>query len=380
MDLGFFAQPVHPKEKDYAQALREDRDTFVLADELGYTEAYIGEHVADLAEPITDSVVWLASLANITRRIRLGSGTVNLPNQHPALVATKVAMLDNLLEGRFNFGIGPGGTQSDWEIFGNTDPAIRRERFSEAIALVLALWEGDGNYDLQGKHWQISTRNSTTGHGFGEVVKPYQRPHPPIVITASEPRSKSAANAGAQGWGLISGPFLMPGVVKTHWTTYCEAARSAGKTPDPRQWRVSRSIFVADDESTAIDYSRGKTSPYRHYYSDLRKKILARGAASFIKADPAMADENVTDDYLLDHLVIAGTPARVVDELITLRDYIGPFQTLLYCGKDWVDPELSRRSMELMAREVMPALNTRLATEDDSRFTSGRAAEPASRS
>jgi len=53
MDLGFFTMPIHPVHKDWRQCLREDREAFLLADELGFTEGYVGEHVTDSAEQIT---------------------------------------------------------------------------------------------------------------------------------------------------------------------------------------------------------------------------------------------------------------------------------------------------------------------------------------
>ena len=79
MELSFFTMPIHPLEKSVTQCLREDREAFILADELGYAEAYCGEHTTDLAENITSTVAFMASLAYATKNIRLGTGTVNLP-------------------------------------------------------------------------------------------------------------------------------------------------------------------------------------------------------------------------------------------------------------------------------------------------------------
>ena len=73
-----------------------------------------------------------------------------------------------------------------------------------------------------------------------------------------------------------------------------------------------------------------------------------------------MPDEALTLDYIFDNVVIRGSVNRVVDGILALRERIGDFGTLLYCGKDWVDPALSRRSMELMAEKVMPAVNAAL--------------------
>ena len=97
MNLGFFTMPIHPLTKDWRQSLREDREAFLLADELGFVEAYVGEHVTDAAEQITSCAMFIASLASEVKNMRLGTGTVNMPNSHPANVSAQVAMLDHML-------------------------------------------------------------------------------------------------------------------------------------------------------------------------------------------------------------------------------------------------------------------------------------------
>ena len=87
MKLGYFTMPLHPPTRNYTETLKEDREAVVLADRLGYVEAFIGEHATDRAETITSCLAFIASLIDATKRIKLGSGTVNLPNSHPAAVA-----------------------------------------------------------------------------------------------------------------------------------------------------------------------------------------------------------------------------------------------------------------------------------------------------
>ena len=154
MKLGFFTMPIHPLDKDWRQSLREDREAFVLADELGFTEAYAGEHVTDQAENITSCMMFLCEPDRPTKTIKLGTGTVNMPNSHPATIAAQVAMLDHMLDGRFIFGISPGGLLSDAEVFGNLD-ADRNAMFLEAINQVLQIWQSDPPYNLKGKYWNI---------------------------------------------------------------------------------------------------------------------------------------------------------------------------------------------------------------------------------
>ncbi len=255
MKLGFFTMPIHALGKDWRTSLREDREAFILADELGFSEAYVGEHATDQAENITSCTIFIASLIHSTKQIKLGTGTVNMPNSHPAAVAAEIAMLDHMLDGRFIFGISPGGLLSDAEVFGNLDNN-RNEMFLECINQVLAIWAGEPPYNLRGKYWSVvSERHYLPKIGQGFLPKPLQRPHPPIVVTAVAPFSKGVTEAAARGWEPISANFLMPQWVKSHWPKYAEGCERVGRPADPANWRVAKSIFVADDDKTAREYA-----------------------------------------------------------------------------------------------------------------------------
>lgn len=360
MEIGFFTMPIHPLTRDWRETLSEDQDAFELADKLGFSEAYCGEHSTDLAENITSCVVFLASLIGRVKRMRLGTGTINMPNTHPAAIAGQIAMLDHMLDGRFNFGISPGGLLSDAEIFGNLD-ADRNAMFLEGIDAVLKLWTTEAPYDIDGKFWNITTRRQLISEiGQGIVPKTFQRPHPPIVVTAVAPYSKGVTAAAARGWDPISANFLMPKWVATHRDSYAEGCRQGGRAVDFGNWRVAKSIFVSEDADTARAYARDENSPYRYYYNSLLTKLVRNGRANLFKEDQSMPDEDLTLDYVLDRLVIHGTPAQVTDQLLAFREEVGPFGTLLYAGKDWVDPDLAKTSMRLMAEKVMPAVNRQL--------------------
>lgn len=361
MKLGMFMMPLHPPGRPMHETLQEDREAILLADQLGFEEAFVGEHVTDAAETVTSSVAFLASVAAQTKQIRLGTGTVNLPNAHPAAVASQVAMLDHLLKGRFIFGISPGGLMSDAEVFGNLDKD-RNEMFVESINTILRIWESEPPYDIVGKHWTVSTaRTMVTEIGQGIIARPYQLPHPPVVGTAVAPFSNGVKEMAKRGWTPISANFLLPKWVATHWPKYVEGREAVGAQAQAADWRVAKSIFVADDPVVARAYGKGHDGPYAFYFKQLMRKLITGGGrGNLFKPDPAMPDSEVTLDYALDQLVIAGTVDEVVEQLLVFRDQIGDFGTLLYACHDWVDPQLGRRSMELMAQEVMPRLNRRL--------------------
>ena len=357
MKLGFFTMPIHPPQRNYTQTLKEDRAAILLADKLGYTDAFIGEHTTDICENIPSCLAFIASLAHETKQIKLGSGTVNLPNSHPAAIAANVAMVDHMLEGRFLFGIGPGGLRSDQEVFGN----IKNDRtrmFVEAINHILAIWAGEHPYDIKGEFWNISTRETMIPEvGQGVMLKPFQQPHPPIVVTVVEPYSKGIVAAAQRGWKPISANFLQPNWVATHYPGYEKGSELAGLKASRQDWRVCKSIFVADDDATAKRYAKTREGPYGFYYWNLLTKRLARGGASIYKPDLSMPDSILTPEFLLDTLVIAGSVNSVIEQILKFREIVGDFGTLMYVGHDWMDVPLARRSMELMAEKVMPAVN-----------------------
>ena len=147
MRLGYFAMPVHPLHRDWVETLREDREAIILADKLGFYDAFIGEHLTDRAENITNSMIFLASLIPETKRIKLATGTANLSHMHPVLIAAQAAMFDHMAEGRFILGLSPGALTSDAEALGILEQD-RNRMFAEAIDVILAIWEREPPYDI----------------------------------------------------------------------------------------------------------------------------------------------------------------------------------------------------------------------------------------
>ena len=161
-----------------------------------------------------------------------------------------------------------------------------------------------------------------------------------------------------RGWQPISANFLMPEWVKSHWPKYVEGRAAVGATASPAEWRVAKSIFVADDSATAKRYGQSAEGPYHFYFKQLVRKLVgAGGRGNLFKTDPDLPDEAITPEYVTQRLVIAGTVDSVVAQLLAFREQVGDFGTLLYACHDWLDPALGRRSMQLMAEQVMPRVN-----------------------
>src|SRR5687768_7717989 len=98
-------------------------------------------------------------------------------------------------------------------------------------------------------------------------------------------------------------------------------------------------------------------SPYRYYWNMLLRKMMLSKRHAIFKTHQEQDDRELTDDYMVERLVICGSVNKVVDDILKLREEIGDFGEIVYAGMDWVDPALGKRSMELMANEVMPRVN-----------------------
>ena len=361
MELGYFMMPLHHIDRDYHTTLEEDAEAIIFADELGYSEAWVGEHYTSAVEQITSPLQFLSSLIHRTRRITFATGVICMPQYHPGVTAGQAAMFDHMSGGRFIMGVGPGGLPSDFELFGVMD-ADRNEMMVEALDHILALWEGEPPYDLEGKYWNIRMPE-WTHHDIklGYVAKPLQRPHPPIAVSGMSPFSGSMTLAGSRGYIPVSANFIGEWSVASHWPAYLKGAREAGRDADQSRWRVARSVYVAETDAEAEAFVKTPGGPYDFYYEYLCT-IFERAdlrAAFVVEKDD---DPNeLSHEALRDNLVLYGSPETVAGRVLALREKAGPFGTLLYAAHDWDDRKAEmKHSMRLMAGEVMPRVNRAL--------------------
>ena len=185
---------------------------------------------------------------------------------------------------------------------------------------------------------------------MGYVPRPYQQPHPPIALSLLTPNSGSAKTAGERGWIPVSGQFFHRRYLRGHWEKYVEGCEAVGRRPDPDVWRVSRSMLVTETDAEAEDYLADPDNGLSFYYTFFHFSFSrGRKALFMLKPDLEMPDEDVTVDTSSAASIIAGSPRRVLDQLVALRDETGHFGTLLMGGHDWDQPALWRRSMELLA-------------------------------
>jgi alkanesulfonate monooxygenase SsuD/methylene tetrahydromethanopterin reductase-like flavin-dependent oxidoreductase (luciferase family) len=356
MRYGYFMMPLHPPGSALSETLDSDLRQIEELDQLGYEEAWIGEHFTAEWENIPAPDQLIAAALQRTKRIRLGTGVACMPNHNPFQLAHRIAQLDQMARGRFLFGVGSGGFIGDFEVAG-IDPRSGKQHqlTQDAIDLVVKLWTSPTPGHYEQHSWRFNVPEPDPSIAKHVWIKPYQQPHPPIAVAGVSEKSGTLAVAGERGWIPMSINIVPTRVLKTHWDTVESSARAKGRTASHGDWRIARDIHVAETTEQArreaIDGAIG-----RDFHDYFLPGLKAMRMFSLFKHDPDMSDEAVTLEYLADNVWIVGDPDEVARKLRSLYADVGGFGVLLAMAHDWPDQQVWQRSMTLLATEVMPHL------------------------
>ncbi len=354
MELGYFAMPLHPPESDFSETIRHDMEQVVLLDQLGYREAWIGEHFTSAWENIPAPELFIAEALGRTEQIQLGTGVTCLPNHNPFHIAHRIAQLDQQARGRFLWGIGSGATPLDFDVFGvDAEAGEHRPLTIETLDMVLKIWEGLPPGTYANEFWSFTMPPPNEELGFWVHLKPYQQPHPPIAVAGLTTGSATLTLAGERGWIPMSINYVPTWVLKTHWDAVSEGAQRGERTPSRASWRIAREIFVAETTEEAREEALNGTMA-RDFMGYFRPILDTYGFLEIVKHDPSMADEAITMEYMVDNRYLVGTPDDVAAQLRQLYEEVGGFGVLLAMAHEWQPRDKWERSMRLLAEEVMP--------------------------
>ncbi len=336
--FGIFMAPFHPAGQNPTLALERDLELIVRLDELGYDEAWIGEHHSAGLEIIASPEVFIAAAAQRTRHIRLGTGVSSLPYHHPLMLADRMVLLDHLTRGRVMFGVGPGALPSDAHMMG-IDPATQRERMEESLGAIIALLTADEPVSLQ-TDW-FTLRDARL------QLRPYTYPHFEIAVAATVSPA-GPRTAGHYGVGLLSlGATSMGGfaVLGDHWKIWNDQAQAFGHHVDRSTWRLVGPMHVAPTRKQAfaeVEYGI-------HEWVDYFRNVVALPLA------PAEPDPRKWPQALVESgAAVIGTPDDAAAQLERLQKQSGGFGCFLIMANDWVERQASLASYELLAKEVFP--------------------------
>jgi alkanesulfonate monooxygenase SsuD/methylene tetrahydromethanopterin reductase-like flavin-dependent oxidoreductase (luciferase family) len=351
MQFGLFMMPLHPPHRSFADSYDRDVAQIVLADQLGYREAWVGEHLTERWENAPAPDLLIAQALALTKQIKLGTGVTLLALHNPMYLAHRIAMLDHMARGRFQWGIGGGAIPTDLSLFG-LDPATLRERSAEVFEVVLELWASDGRFTHHGKFFDIETPAFDSVKARGYYMKPFQRPHPPIAVAASTPDSSSMKMAGERGYIPMSSSLLARTYLNDHWKLVEDGAAKSGRVPKRSEWRIARDVLVGPTPKIARE--RAHTVLGRNYVQHQLPNRVGTIQMASTKLDASLPDEAVTVDYLMDNVWIVGDPSEVADKIAQLHEESGGFGTLLSITTDADDASWDHESLRLLMHDVAP--------------------------
>jgi limonene 1,2-monooxygenase len=343
MKFGIFMAPFHRVGENPALAFERDLRLIEWLDELGFEEAFIGEHHSAGWEIIPSPEIFMAVAATRTKRIMLGSGVVSVPYHHPFNIANRFALLDQLTRGRVMLGCGPGALPGDAYMLG-IETTTQRDRMVEGVKAIQRLFEEDGGITIDGSYFKLRDAHLQ--------VKPYQKPMPIFVANTFSPSGMVAA--GQLGCGVLSIATFAPGGMNDlpkRWEMAEEIAAENGKTVDRKNWRLVFPVHLADSKEEALkDIREGANAWIQKYF------VETLAANIQFEEYPGQPPSELTIDRMAARGgVIIGTPD---DAIARIEEAIeasgGGFGGLLILAHEWASREKTLRSYELWARYVAP--------------------------
>jgi alkanesulfonate monooxygenase SsuD/methylene tetrahydromethanopterin reductase-like flavin-dependent oxidoreductase (luciferase family) len=292
-------------------------------------------------------LVLAAALAARTTRLRIGTGVSVLPLCHPIRTAEEAATVDQISQGRLDFGVGRSGFPRAYSGYGvRYDES--RDRFQESLDIILKAWTQEG-FSHSGKYFTVD--NLTV------VPRPYQKPHPPIWVAATT--QDTFPMVGHMGFSLVTGlrGFDVPEAMR-HLSAYRAARQAAGHAGDGNVY-LRIPVYVAATAAQARSEPEDSTMrAYRRLAENMASSVGAAGTTvSEERAERAERLSHVTYEDVLRDRVAYGTPDMVVDRLRELRDQLGLSGVIAESnvgGRIPLDRVLN--SIRLYAQEVAPRL------------------------
>jgi limonene 1,2-monooxygenase len=333
--FGAFIAPFHPLDENPTLAIERDLDLVVLMDRLGYEEAWIGEHHSAGYELIASPELFIATVAERTRHIRLGTGVSSLPYHHPLMLADRINQLDHVTRGRVMFGIGPGALPSDAFMMG-IPVAAQRDRMDQALEVIVRLLRGE----------TVSAKTDWFELNEARLqMRPYSQPSVEIAV-ASQVSPTGARAAGRHGAGLLSIGATSAGgfnALASNWAIAEEQAVVHGQAMDRAAWRLVGPMHIAPTREEARAEVRFGLDKWLYYFREVAALPLAPESGG----DPV-------DQLIASGMAVVGTPDDAAAQIERLQAQSGGFGAFLMMDHNWADWTAKQRSYELFARYVAP--------------------------
>ncbi|MGF7159281.1 limonene 1,2-monooxygenase [Rhodoligotrophos appendicifer] len=331
---GIFLAPYHPVEEGPTTWMRNDLDLCRWWDDLGFDEVWVGEHHSGGYEMISSPELFIAAAAEITKRIRFGTGVITLPYHNPLMVANRITQLDHMTRGRVMFGFGPGLLVTDAHMLG-LHAGQTRDRMIEALEVILRLLHGE----TVTKKTEWFELKDARVH-----LLPYTRPIPHLAVASAGTPSGGRA-AGKYGLSMLCVAASEIGgfdVLGSNWQIANEVAAEYGNTMERGDLRLVAPLHIAETREKARENVRFGIERWAKYYD-------------LVAPNPFdTKGRDVVDILIESKRAVIGTPDDAIAMIERLQAKQGAFGAFMAQHVDWADREQTRKSYELYARFVMP--------------------------
>jgi limonene 1,2-monooxygenase len=330
MDFGLFLQPFHHPSTDPTEALARDLELIVLLDELGYAEAWIGEHHSTGWENIASPEVFIATAAERTNRIRFGTGVLQAGLHHPLVALDRMILLDHLTKGKVSFGIGVGGgIPSDLTVFGLT-PEEAGRRMQESLGVILQLLDGKEPVNARTDWFELNDAVLQ--------MRPYTKPHMPFAVASTDPRNVALM-------GQLGGAVLLGGVPEQVEQVFADLRRGAsseGVEASREQIRLSYVMHIDEDhDKAAADFKNGAIRELYEF------QVAING-----RPEPEAGPDAWYEEYLGRNII--GGVEHAIERTSQIQEASGGVGGIIFMSRDWAGTDAARRSWRLFAEEVAP--------------------------
>jgi alkanesulfonate monooxygenase SsuD/methylene tetrahydromethanopterin reductase-like flavin-dependent oxidoreductase (luciferase family) len=376
-------RPFQGTEIDWNALYKETLEQCELADQVGFDNLWFVEHhflTGFSGSPCPD--VMFGALSRITKQIRIGFGVCILPYHHPVRVAERVAMVDQLTDGRVEFGTGRSNAYEQTGM--GVDPRDTRALWEESISMIPQIWQSD-EFSWEGRFWKVPTRRV--------LPKPFQKPHPRMYLACTQ--TESFRLAAEKGIGVLSSASYATNILKEHVKVYREAIQNAQPVGAfvNNFWGNNVHAFCGEDNQEARElcaqsmktffgpdkpYIQGRINAYEelleawggvpeHLKSDFGRWLRQSDEAHqqqaaqvgiSLDSGPGAARAAVAQldaDTLAERgVIIAGDPESCI-KAVKMYEDIGVDQVMLIMQTETIPHEKVMRSIEMFGKYVFPA-------------------------
>jgi len=376
-------RPYKGNDLDWNSLYKETLDQCELADQMGFDNLWFVEHhflMGFSGSPCPE--VLFGALSQRTKNIRIGFGVSILPSHHPIHIAERVAMVDQLTDGRVEFGTGRSNAYE--QVGQGIDPRETRERWDEALTMLPKMWQSD-EFSWEGKHWNVPARKILPGI--------YQKPHPRMYLACTQ--TESFRLAAQKGIGVLSSASYAVDILAEHVKVYRDAITDAEPVGAfvNNFWGNNVHAYCGKDDQAAKElaaesmktffgpdkpYIQGRINAYEELLEawggvpddlnadfsrwlrqsdDAHKQQAAEAGLSLdsgpgaARAAIAQLDANVLSDR---GVIIAGNPESCI-KTVQMYEDIGVDQVMMIMQTETISHDKVMESMELFGKEVIPA-------------------------